>query len=331
MVGPRPDFGPRVLDTGLINGMNVWGEDGSVNQTGERFQMDFVPGKSHRLRVLNSAIQSTFKFHIDGHKFWVIANDFVPIVPYETDILTIHIGQRYDIIVNADQPVGDYWMRSDNQQICAQLQWPRDIKGVVHYQGSERATPTSSPKEYVEDCNDEPYESLTPYSPMDVGEQEVEISKLVAAGPSPANPSLFKWTLGGTAFRSEFGEPTLRTISQNGSIPHHSGDLAIEVPQLGQWVYVVIDSAIPLPHPMHLHGHDFHVLAQGAGLYNDSIPLNLVNPPRRDTAIMPHDPANGQGGYLVVAFKSDNPGAWLMHCHIGKSNIHSSTNPINRY
>ncbi len=22
-------------------------------------------------------------------------------------------------------------------------------------------------------------------------------------------------------------------------------------------------------------------------------------------------------GYLVIAFKTDNPGAWLMHCHIG--------------
>lgn len=23
------------------------------------------------------------------------------------------------------------------------------------------------------------------------------------------------------------------------------------------------------------------------------------------------------GGYLVLAFETDNPGAWLMHCHIG--------------
>lgn len=23
------------------------------------------------------------------------------------------------------------------------------------------------------------------------------------------------------------------------------------------------------------------------------------------------------GGYLVLAFQTDNPGAWLMHCHIG--------------
>jgi hypothetical protein len=24
-----------------------------------------------------------------------------------------------------------------------------------------------------------------------------------------------------------------------------------------------------------------------------------------------------ENGYLVIAFKTDNPGAWLMHCHIG--------------
>ena len=36
---------------------------------------------------------------------------------------------------------------------------------------------------------------------------------------------------------------------------------------------------------------------------------------------MPYRPAGPQGaptgGYLVVAFETDNPGAWLMHCHIG--------------
>lgn len=37
----------------------------------------------------------------------------------------------------------------------------------------------------------------------------------------------------------------------------------------------------------------------------------LTNPPRVDVAMLPGS------GYLVVAFKTDNPGAWLMHCHIG--------------
>jgi hypothetical protein len=38
--------------------------------------------------------------------------------------------------------------------------------------------------------------------------------------------------------------------------------------------------------------------------------LKTNNPIRRDTATLP------AGGYLVLAFLSNNPGAWLMHCHI---------------
>ncbi|KAM3428027.1 hypothetical protein MY4824_009093 [Beauveria thailandica] len=40
-------------------------------------------------------------------------------------------------------------------------------------------------------------------------------------------------------------------------------------------------------------------------------PLKVKNPPRRDTALLPGS------GYFVIGFVTDNPGAWLMHCHIG--------------
>jgi hypothetical protein len=38
--------------------------------------------------------------------------------------------------------------------------------------------------------------------------------------------------------------------------------------------------------------------------------LKLNNPPRRDVVLLPTD------GYVVIAFKADNPGPWLVHCHI---------------
>ena len=38
--------------------------------------------------------------------------------------------------------------------------------------------------------------------------------------------------------------------------------------------------------------------------------LKLRNPPRRDVVLLPN------GGHVVIAFKADNPGAWLVHCHI---------------
>ncbi|KAM7263066.1 hypothetical protein ACFE04_000749 [Oxalis oulophora] len=66
-------------------------------------------------------------------------------------------------------------------------------------------------------------------------------------------------------------------------------------------------------HPMHLHGYNFHVLAQGFGNYNnktDSKKFNFVNPQIRNTIAVP------RGGWAVVRFQADNPGVWLFHCHL---------------
>jgi FtsP/CotA-like multicopper oxidase with cupredoxin domain len=85
--------GPQVMDNGLINGKNVWGDDGSSDQTGSRTEFTFEPNKKYLLRIVNTAIQSTFKFYIDGHSLTVISSDFVPIKSYTTDILNINIGK----------------------------------------------------------------------------------------------------------------------------------------------------------------------------------------------------------------------------------------------
>ncbi|TYG74102.1 hypothetical protein ES288_D04G155700v1 [Gossypium darwinii] len=65
-------------------------------------------------------------------------------------------------------------------------------------------------------------------------------------------------------------------------------------------------------HPMHLHGFDFHVLAQGFGNFNpatDTPKYNLVNPQMRNTVSVP------VGGWAVIRFVANNPGVWFMHCH----------------
>ena len=37
---------------------------------------------------------------------------------------------------------------------------------------------------------------------------------------------------------------------------------------------------------------------------------NLINPPLKDTVQIP------SGGYTIFRFLADNPGYWLMHCHV---------------
>lgn len=80
-------------DNGLINGTNVFGDDGADNQTGSRFELDFEPGTSYRLRLINVAIDSFWKFMIDNHTLTVIAIDLVPIEPFTTNIVSIGIGE----------------------------------------------------------------------------------------------------------------------------------------------------------------------------------------------------------------------------------------------
>ncbi|OEL21560.1 Laccase-15 [Dichanthelium oligosanthes] len=64
--------------------------------------------------------------------------------------------------------------------------------------------------------------------------------------------------------------------------------------------------------PMHLHGHDMFVLAQGLGNFNaakDMSRYNLVNPPLKNTVVVPNL------GWVAIRFVANNPGVWFMHCH----------------
>ncbi|XP_019459405.1 PREDICTED: laccase-5-like [Lupinus angustifolius] len=66
-------------------------------------------------------------------------------------------------------------------------------------------------------------------------------------------------------------------------------------------------------HPIHLHGYDFYVVAEGFGNFDpkkDTSKFNLVDPPQRNTVAVPVN------GWSVIRFVADNPGAWIMHCHL---------------
>jgi len=119
-------------------------------------------------------------------------------------------------------------------------------------------------------------------------------------------------------------------------------------------VDIVVENHVPpyladqsIPHPLHLHGHDFWVLgvtdmstngnadrlmewttdltvraarcghaldSSGNCNYNslyDASKLNLVDPFLKDTVNVPG------GGWVYLRFIADNPGTWFFHCHIG--------------
>jgi FtsP/CotA-like multicopper oxidase with cupredoxin domain len=221
------------------------------------------------------------------------------------------MGQRYDLIVEANAATSDYWIRAGWITACSTNDNPDDMTGIIRYDSSSTADPTTTSDVTIgSNCGDEPLANLVPYLALNVG----DISEVTEESLSFAFSSYFTWTINSSSLYMNWSDPTIIRVYEDQPIwPTTYNVVPLTADSDDEWtVYVIQDlSGIGLTHPIHLHGHDFWVVGQATGQFDiDSSDLNLVNPPRRDVASLP---ANG---YLAIAFKKDNPGSWLMHCHI---------------
>ncbi|AEO60035.1 hypothetical protein MYCTH_2112160 [Thermothelomyces thermophilus ATCC 42464] len=126
-----------VMQNGLINGTN------SYNCTGES------DVRCYLFRLINVAVDGVFEFSIDGHGLQVVDHDLVPIVPYKTDSVQLTIGQRYDVISEANAEPGSYWLRSG---------WNTDSP----------PTESESTVTLSDSCLDEPPAKTVPHLSLDV-------------------------------------------------------------------------------------------------------------------------------------------------------------------
>ncbi|KAJ5818171.1 multicopper oxidase-domain-containing protein [Penicillium riverlandense] len=317
MYGGFPVRSNAIAANGLINGTNTYpcedSNDPSCLGTGQHSETVIQKGKRYLIRLIDAEIDGWMKFTIDRHKLTVIAADFVPIEPYQTDSVIITSGQRYDIVIEADQGIGSYWMRAIFQTACNEQEIERnDIRGIIRYESAtDEGNPTSKKWPTITDsCGDEPYESLVPYVAKDVG--SADHKENLDIGWFYETDLVYHWAINTKALDIDWQRPTNLMIYHNESVFPTEYNV-YEIPSDNEWTYWVIQDLglVDAYHPFHLHGHDFYILAQGIGLYTDlTVRLNRNNPPRRDTATM------AGSGYLVIAFKNDNPGSWLMHCHI---------------
>jgi FtsP/CotA-like multicopper oxidase with cupredoxin domain len=285
--------GPPTLDNCLINGTNVY------DDAGTRFETDFVAGTSYRIRLVNGAADTHFRFTIDNHTMQVIATDFVPIVPYNTTDISIGMGQRYDIIVTATESSGDFWMRAIPQESCSDNDNVDNILGIVRYDSSSTSDPTSTAYTTTDSCDDEDITTLVPYLAIDASTSySTEDDEAVTLSVG----NTIKWNMGGTSFVNQWDYPTVLQVAE-GNDTWGTDQHIVELDTANEWVYFVIETTFAQAHPIHLHGHDFWVLAAGTGTFDaDTTTLQTTNGPRRDVAMLP------ASGYLVIAMYTDNPG-----------------------
>ncbi|KAL4897298.1 multicopper oxidase-domain-containing protein [Aspergillus ambiguus] len=316
----------------LLNGKGYLNCDTSNPQctgTDNHYEVVFRKSLKYKIGLVGSTTLLAYEFWIDGHNMTVIEADLVPVEPFVVNSLIIASGQRYEIIVEADAN----FKYGTNFGIHALPCNPRGNKssrlGVIRYNEKDRSSPRWSlfGEHKASGCHDIDLRKFVPIVKKSVGKsvnsmtpkEYLKIGKQAYPNISENEDSrFFKWVLKDIPQSVDWRVPTLKQVSENAQIPPEAVSLYLDY-ESNEWVhFLIISNMTESPslvesasyHPMHLHGHDLAILAQGKDFTHDVIP-NIDNPARRDTVILPN-----KGGYLWIAFQINNPGAWLFHCHI---------------
>ncbi|KAM3068000.1 hypothetical protein ACMFMG_011048 [Clarireedia jacksonii] len=273
-----------------------------------------TPGKKHRFRLINAGTEGIQKFAIDGHNMTVIANDFVPIKPYSTQVITLGVGQRTDVIVTGlPNGKGSYWLRS-TIAACSLASNP-EAKAVVYYgTGVPNLKPTTTASaaftsSVANSCkNDdlsltEPWFPITP-DPNPPTTQKIDIEFVQNA------TGYFLWEMNGSSFRANYNLPILLLSNQGNNSYPYSPQWNVYNFGSNSSVRILLTNPGGAAHPIHLHGHNMFVEAEGTGTWDGKTVIRPKNPQRRDVQILQG------GGYMVLQFAQDNPGIWPLHCHI---------------
>lgn len=246
-------------------------------------------------------------------------------------VIDLRLGQRYEIIVEANADFGNgtnFWIHASP---CNPRAARADRLGIVRYDEDNKDAPKWFMKADTYDylrCRDPDYRRIAPVVKRTVGrsanavnpENYLRPGMLAYPDPAAGNKShFFQWTLTGVPQHVDWANPSLKAVFADAdtALPPEAASLSLDF-ETDEWVYFLIVNNFTQGfnssgayHPMHLHGHDMAILAQGPAPLPDEVELNLENPPRRDTVMV-----ENLGGYMWIAFQINNPGSWLFHCHI---------------
>ncbi|KAH9038809.1 laccase C [Lactarius pseudohatsudake] len=285
----------------LINGLGRY----SGGPESDLAVISVTQGKRYRFRLVSISCDPNFTFSIDNHTMTVIEADGQSTEPLIVDSIQIFAGQRYSFVLNANQSVDNYWTRS--------LPAGKDYSNftnvaILRYDGAADANPTADPTTNIPTSSSPLVEhSLHPLSPAGVPGD-------ATPGGADININLnISFTSGAFAVNGvSFVAPSVPVLLQILSGEQNASDLLPSGSVYGLEANKSVELTIPAfavagPHPIHLHGHSFHVV-RSAG--NTS--YNFVNPVVRDVVSI----GTGTTDVVTIRFFTDNPGPWFLHCHI---------------
>jgi len=243
-------------------------------------------GERIRLRLINAANARTFALDFGGHKPVVVAYDGQPITPHEPSdgLVVLGAAMRADVVIDMMGKPGERYVVTD--RFYARAHYP--LLDIAYADAPLRERPLDAPMSLAANTMPEPKI------------EEAERHRMVLGGGMMGGMT-------GARMGGRFMD--MREMMHNGkawaingvAATGHMMDPLLTL-QKGRSYVLMLDNQTAWHHPIHLHGHSFRVIRRNG----KATPYSEW----RDTVLLnPQDQAD-------IAFVADNPGDWILHCHI---------------
>jgi FtsP/CotA-like multicopper oxidase with cupredoxin domain len=227
------------------------------------------PGERVLLRVINSSSMSAFHIDLGGLDGELIAVDGFRVAAVVARRFPIAVAQRLDIRLTMPSAAAAY-------PVLALLEGENKQTGIILRAGN-------APIARIPDTA----EAASPALTLDLE------SRLRAVQPLEPRKADRTHTLNLTGQMGSYRR-SLNNVVWNKDVP------PLPVAE-GERVELIFINQTRMPHPMHLHGHEFQVVEIDGKRFPGAV---------RDTVLVP------PGRRVVVAFDANNPGLWALHCHL---------------
>jgi len=286
----------------LINGAGRWTNGPATPLT----VFNVEQGKRYRFRLVSISCDPNWEFSIDNHTMTIIEVEGTNVQPLTVDQIQIFAGQRYSFVLNASQPVDNYWIRALPNREGDTTDGGVN-SAILRYAGAEIADPTTRNMTCLLPLVETNLHPLEPspvpgqHSPGGVNQNICLNATLNSSG------DVLVFSVNNVAYKA----PSVPILLQILSGAKSAQDLVPAGSIYGLNRNDVVEIVIPAgadggPHPIHIHGHNFHVV-RSAG--NNS--YNYDNPIMRDVVSI-----GNTGDEVTIRFVADNAGPWFLHCHI---------------
>ncbi|KAJ9637415.1 hypothetical protein H2204_004839 [Knufia peltigerae] len=286
-----------------------------LNDT-QNLQVTVTPDKTYLVRIINMGAFAGQYFWIEDHTLTIIELDGSYTQPTTAEMIYLSSGQRCSFLLTTKSEVGrnyPFMASMDRSLFMMAGHVNANATGWLVYDSSQPLSSPSQVDEYnpIDDMTISPYDQ-TPLLRKPDQSIRLNINMKHANGAS-------YYFFNDIAYSSP-EVPTLYTALTSGESAAHFATYGMPcnpwVLQRNQVIEVILYNRHMTNHPVHIHGHHFQAIWRsepGGGDFPSSTMTDddfRQIPVTRDTIVVPN------GGSVVIRFRADNPGVWLLHCHM---------------